>query len=58
MKSRIKKALNKMMLRLFGHTPYPKEREQLRFIKLDVPQRKCSSHEFNAWTLHIYKQLK
>lgn len=49
MKSSIKKVLNKIMLRIFGHTPFPQRRSELRFTPIEIPQRNYSPCEFNRW---------
>lgn len=55
MKNRIKSMINRVMQRVFGHTPFPQRRGTLQFNRIDIPERKYSCREFNAISNHIYK---
>lgn len=61
MKQKVKSVLNKIMQRLFGHTPFPPKRGnfvgRLRFHRLPVQELQLSCEEFNAISRNIYLSL-
>lgn len=50
MKHKLKILVNKIMLRVFGHLPFPAEKEELKFTPINIPERKIKTQEFNRWT--------
>ena len=55
MKKKVKALVNKIMIRLFGHRPFPPQRgEGLKFVKIEFPVRNLSCREFNEISRNIY----
>jgi hypothetical protein len=55
MKNGIKRRLNKAFYYLFGHMPFPSNKEELKFIRRNYPIRDYSCDEFNEISLNIHK---
>lgn len=55
MKNSFKRTANSVMMKLFGHTPYPSPtREKLEFERKEFPVRHLSCNEFNALAFYIH----